>query len=480
MIPLSSGSDSMNLPSLKEAGKRTKSSIPFITEEYNLPESLKKLGTGRKYFIRTYGCQMNVHDSENIKAILEMMSFEETETLENADFILLNTCAIRENAHNKMFGFLGRVKHLKETHPHIITAICGCMAQEESVVEALMKKYKWVDVIFGTHNIHRLPYIIERAMSRQEQEIEVFSKEGEVIENIPVKRDSKYKAWVNIMFGCDKFCTYCIVPYTRGKQRSRKKEFILEEVRDLVKHGYQEVTLLGQNVNAYGKDLEETSSMGELLEEVAQTGIPRIRFMTSHPWDFDDKMIDVIARYDNIMPYVHLPLQSGSNRILKLMGRRYTKEQYLELVSKLKKKIPNLALTTDIIVGFPGETEEDFEETLEVVRACEYDSAFTFIFSPREGTPAARMEDTTPMEEKNTRLYKLNELVNEYANKKNQQYLGKTVKVLIEGPSEKGNLMGYTETMKLVNVDGSSSDIGKIVDCEITDVKTWSLDGKVV
>ncbi len=470
----------MQIPNLKEAGKRTNERIPFILENYELPEAMKELGVGKKYFIRTYGCQMNVHDSENIKAILELMSFEETETFEDADFILLNTCAIRENAHNKMFGFLGRVKHLKENKPHIITAICGCMAQEENVVESLMKKYKWVDIVFGTHNIHRLPYILERSMARREQEIEVFSKEGEVIENIPAKRDSKYKAWVNIMFGCDKFCTYCIVPYTRGKQRSRKPEYIIEEVEDLVKKGYLEVTLLGQNVNAYGKDLEEKSTMGDLLEEVAKTGIKRVRFMTSHPWDFDDKMIEVIGKYDNIMPYVHLPLQSGSNRILKLMGRRYTKEKYLELVEKIKNTIPNLALTTDIIVGFPGETEEDFQETLEVVRKCEYDSAFTFIFSPRVGTPAAKMEDNTTIDEKNKRLYELNELVNVYANKKNQSYLGKTVKVLIEGKGEKGNLMGYTDTMKLVNVDGDESSIGKIVDVEITQVKTWSLDGKIV
>lgn len=480
MVSWRSGSDTMNLPSLKEAQKRTRNKIPFIEEKYELSEDLKKLGQGKYYYIKTYGCQMNVHDSENIKAILESMSFQETEDFEQADFILLNTCAIRENAHNKMFGFLGRVKHLKEERPHIITAICGCMAQEESVVDALMKKYKWVDIVFGTHNIHRLPYILERSMARREQEIEVFSKEGEVVENIPVKRDSKYKAWVNIMFGCDKFCTYCIVPYTRGKQRSRKPELIVSEVEDLVKKGYQEVTLLGQNVNAYGKDLEDPCDMGTLLEMVAKTGIPRIRFMTSHPWDFNDAMIDVISSYDNIMPYVHLPLQSGSDRILKLMGRRYTKAQYLELVSKLKQKIPNLALTTDIIVGFPGETREDFEETLEVVKTCEYDSAFTFIFSPREGTPAAKMKDITSLEEKNQRLYELNALVNEYANKKNQEYLGKVVKVLIEGPSEKGNLMGYTETMKLVNVDGNEETIGKIVDVEITDVKTWSLDGKVV
>lgn len=480
MVLSSSGSDTMQIPSLKEARKRTNKKVSFVIDDYQLPETLKKIGEGKKFFIRTYGCQMNVHDSENIRAILELMSFEETQELEDADFILLNTCAIRENAHNKMFGFLGRVKHLKEQRPHIITAICGCMAQEEAVVCELSQKYKWVDIIFGTHNIHRLPTLIERTMARHEQEIEVFSIEGDVIENIPVKRDSKYKAWVNIMFGCDKFCTYCIVPYTRGKQRSRKPEFILEEVKDLVNKGYQEVTLLGQNVNAYGKDLEESYTMGDLLEDVAKTGIRRVRFMTSHPWDFDDKMIDVISQYENIMPYVHLPLQSGSDRILKLMGRRYTKEIYLELVKKLKAKIPSLALTTDIIVGFPGETEEDFKETLEVVKECEYDSAFTFIFSPRVGTPAAKMKDDLTTEEKNRRLYQLNELINDFANKKNQTYLGKTVKVLIEGPGEKGNLMGYTDTMKLVNVDGKEEDIGKIVEVEITGVKTWSLDGKVV
>ena len=470
----------MQIPNLKEAGKRTNNRIQFIIDDYEIPDSLKGLGSGKRYFIKTYGCQMNVHDSENIKAILEMMSFEETCVFEEADFILLNTCAIRENAHNKMFGFLGRVKHVKESNPHIITAICGCMAQEENVVDSLMKKYKWVDIVFGTHNIHRLPYILETSIARREQEIEVYSIEGDVIENIPVKRDSKYKAWVNIMFGCDKFCTYCIVPYTRGKQRSRQPEFIVEEVEELVKKGYLEVTLLGQNVNAYGKDLEEKTTMGDLLEKVAKTGIKRVRFMTSHPWDFDDKMIEVISKYDNIMPYVHLPLQSGSNRILKLMGRRYTQEKYLELVDKLKSTIPNLALTTDIIVGFPKETEEDFKETLEVVKRCEYDSAFTFIFSPRVGTPAAKMEDNTSLEEKNRRLQELNDLVNTYANKKNQEYLGSVVKVLIEGTGEKGNLMGYTDTMKLVNVDGDSSNIGKIVDVEITDVKTWSSDGKII
>lgn len=470
----------MKLPDLKEARKRTTKDILIKTSENIVKDNLKDLGKGRKYYVKTYGCQMNVHDSENIKAILEEMSFEETDIFEDADLIILNTCAIRENAHNKVFGFLGRVKHLKETKPHIICGICGCMAQEENVVNEIKTKYKWVDIVFGTHNIDNLPNILATSMERKEQEIEVYSIEGEVIENLPVKRDSKYKAWVNIMFGCDKFCTYCIVPYTRGKQRSREPKYIIDEVNRLVSDGYKEVTLLGQNVNAYGKDLKMDYKMGDLLRDVAKTGIERIRFMTSHPWDFDDDMISAIKDNENIMPYVHLPLQSGSDRILKLMGRRYTKEEYLTLYKKLKDNIPNVSITTDIIVGFPGETREDFEQTLDVVEKCKYDSAFTFIFSPREGTPAAKMEDDVSLEEKNKRLYELNDLVNKYANEANQRYLNKTTKVLIEGIGEKGNLFGYTDTMKLVNVDGDKSNIGKIVDVKITDIKTWSLDGILI
>jgi len=471
----------MNLPNLLEAKKRTNSKTIIKTKEYIMNENLSKIGYGKKYFIKTYGCQMNVHDSENIKAILEDMNFTETLNFEEADLILLNTCAIRENAHNKFFGFLGRVKHLKETKSGIITCICGCMAQEEIVVDDIKNKFKWVDVVFGTHNIHKLPQLLKESIDKNSQEIEVYSIEGEVIENIPVKRDSKYKAWVNIMYGCDKFCTYCIVPYTRGKQRSRLKEDIVKEVNDLVKDGYLEVTLLGQNVNAYGKDLETDYNMANLLEEVAQTGIKRVRFMTSHPWDFTDDMLDIISKYDNIMPYIHLPLQSGSNKILKLMGRRYTKEKYIELVNKIKQTIPNVALTTDIIVGFPGETEEDFDETLDVVNACKYDSAFTFIFSPRVGTPAAKMNDDIDIKIKEQRLYQLNELVNGYANDNNQKYLNKIVPVLIEEKSEKeGMLMGYTDTMKLVNVSGKEKYIGTIQNVKITSIKTWSLDGEIV
>jgi len=469
----------MILPNLKEAKKRTDKKI--LTRIYEIDDKYRNIGNNKKYYIKTYGCQMNVHDSENIKALLETMNFIETDKMEDADLILLNTCAIRENAHNKVFGFLGRVKHLKEERPNIISGICGCMAQEENVVKEIKNKYKWVDIVFGTHNIKNLPAILNDSLIKKEQEIEVFSIEGDIVENLPVKRDSKYKAWVNIMYGCDKFCTYCIVPYTRGKQRSREPKYIIDEVIKLVNLGYKEVTLLGQNVNAYGKDLDIDYKMSDLLKDVANTGIDRVRFVTSHPWDFDDEMIDVISKYDNIMPYIHLPLQSGSDRILKLMGRRYTKEEYLNLYKKLKDKIKNVSITTDIIVGFPGETEEDFLETLDVVNKCKYDSAYTFIFSPREGTPAAKMKDDISVEEKNERLHRLNEIVNKYANLANQKYLNKTVKVLIEGKSEKDDmLMGYTDTMKLVNVKANKDNIGKIVDVKITDIKTWSLDGQII
>jgi len=470
----------MILPDLKEAKRRTKNKIEIINDDYQVPDNVKSIGLNKYYHIITYGCQMNVHDSENISAILEDMKYTKTDDMNNADVIVINTCAIRENAHNKVMGMLGRIKHLRETKSDVITIFCGCMAQEESIVNEIKDKYKWVDIVFGTHNIHKLPVYMSNFIEIQKQDINVFSIEGSVYENIPVKRDSKYKAWVNIMYGCDKFCTYCIVPYTRGKQRSRLPKDIIEEVKDLKNNGYLEVTLLGQNVNAYGKDLNINYTMTNLLEDVAKTGIERIRFVTSHPWDFTDDMIDVIAKYDNVMPYIHLPVQSGSSRILKLMGRRYTKEEYIELFNKIKNKIPNASISTDIIVGFPGETEEDFKDTLDIVEKLKYDLAYTFIFSKRVGTPAYNMEDKVTEEEKKERLSRLNELVNKYANMNNMKYKDKVVEVLIEGESEKeGYLMGYTDTMKLVNVYADKSYIGKIVKVKITDVKTWSLDGEI-
>lgn len=463
-------------PCQMEEKKRNKDEV-FKKEDYI---TYNNLGNNKTYFVKTYGCQMNEHDSENIRAILEDLGFRPSDDIYDSDLVILNTCAIRENAHNKVFGLLGRIKHNKESRD-VIVGFCGCMAQEEHVVNLIEKKYKYIDFVFGTHNIHKLPTILKTVMEKNERVIEVYNRPTEILEDIPVKRDSNIKAWVNIMLGCDKFCTYCIVPYTRGTQRSRNKDDIINEIIKLKNEGYKEVTLLGQNVNAYGKDLNIDYKMADLLEDAAKTGIDRIRFVTSHPWDFEDKMIDVISKYPNIMPYIHLPLQSGSDRILKLMGRRYTRAEYITLFNKIKEKVKNVSITTDIIVGFPGETEEDFEETLSLVNECKFDSAFTFIFSPREGTPASKMEDKVTIEEKENRLHRLNELVNKYSLEKNKEYVGKTVKVLIEGKSDKENvLMGYTDTMKLVNAKGNVDAIGTIVDVKILDAKTWSLDGEII
>jgi tRNA-2-methylthio-N6-dimethylallyladenosine synthase len=468
----------MKLPNLDEARKRTTKKIEHIYLEQNYND---ETFANQKYFLRTYGCQMNVHDGEEIAARLESLGFTSTEELTQADIVILNTCAIRENAHDKLYGFLGRCKHEKEkNNPNLIIGICGCMAQEENVVNELMSKHKYVDIVFGTHNIHELQELI--ISKKEKQNIQVYSCEGNVYENIEYKRDSNIKAWVNIQYGCDKFCTYCIVPYTRGKQRSRRSCEILKEVQSLKDNGYKEITLLGQNVNAYGKEYKDEITFAELLKKVSEIGIDRIRFVTSHPWDFTDEMIHTIAENKNIMPYIHLPLQSGSSRILKLMGRRYTKEEYIELHDKIKNTIPNCSITTDIIVGFPNETDEDFEETLNVVNHCKYDSAFTFIYSPREGTPAAKMEDKIDMKTKEERLHRLNEVINNYSNQANQQYLNKIVPVLIEGISEKDStkVFGYTDTMKLVNVENASDKIGQIIDVEITEAKSFSLDGKAI
>ena len=470
----------MNMPDLNEARKRTKDKVNILYDEYKVPESVKNIGKGKSYTLLTYGCQMNVHDSENIAGIMEDMGYTRIEDYEKANIVILNTCAIRENAHNKVFGILGRIKHLKETNKELITVICGCMAQEESIAKMIRDKYPWIDIVLGTHNFYELPVYISKVLEDNKQEICVYSIEGDVVENIPAKRDSKVKAWVNIQYGCDKFCSYCIVPYTRGKQRSRLPKDILKEVEELKNNGYKEVTLLGQNVNAYGKDLDMNYTMADLLRDTSKIGIDRIRFVTSHPWDFTDEMIDVIAKYDNIMPYIHLPIQSGSDSILKKMNRRYTIDEYKELFYKLKNKIDNVSITTDIIVGFPNETEEDFEETLKVYNELKYDLAYTFIYSPREGTPAAKIKDSVPLEEKEKRLQRLNELVNKYAKEANDKYLNKIVKVLIEGPSDKGGkMMGYTDTMKLVNVDCDPKYVGEIVDVVITDVKTWSMEGVI-
>lgn len=466
----------MKVPDLLVAGDRKKVNI----KEKKLNLNIQPLYKGKKYFLRTYGCQMNVHDSEEIKYYLESLGYEAVEELEKADIVVLNTCAIRENAKDKVFGYLGRCKHLKKENPNLIIAIAGCLMQQPKEIEEIHNKHQYIDIIIGTHNLSELPSLIEEANNKKNQNIEVYSNSDVVFENVKYNRDSKISAWINIIYGCDKFCTYCIVPFTRGRERSRKMEEVLDEVKTLKDQGYLEITLLGQNVNAYGKDLNLGYDFATLLENVAKIGIPRIRFVTSHPWNFTDKMVDVIAKYDNIMPYVHLPIQSGSDEILKRMNRKYTIEEYKLLFDQIKKKIKNVSVTTDIIVGFPNETDEDFQKTLDIVNYCKFDGAYTFIFSPREGTAAARMEDKITMQVKEERLQRLNELVNKYSLESNKKLLGKTVEVLVIDKSEKDDskVYGYTDTMKLVNINGDKNLIGKIIPVKITDAKSFSLDGE--
>jgi tRNA-2-methylthio-N6-dimethylallyladenosine synthase len=469
-------------PSLKDAKKRGKEEVKYHSD-FQISDQFRGMGDGRKFYIRTFGCQMNEHDTEVMAGIFMALGYEPTQSVEDASVILLNTCAIRENAENKVFGELGHLKHLKKDNPDLLIGVCGCMSQEESVVNKILKTYQQVDMIFGTHNIHRLPNILHEAYMSKEMVIEVWSKEGDVIENLPKVRRGNIKGWVNIMYGCDKFCTYCIVPYTRGKERSRRPEDVIQEVRQLAAQGYQEITLLGQNVNAYGKDFEDIKyGLGDLMNEIRKIDIPRIRFMTSHPRDFDDRLIEVLATGGNLMNHIHLPVQSGSTDVLKIMARKYTREQYLELVGKIKAAIPEVSFTTDIIVGYPNETDEQFEETMSLYREVGFEAAYTFIYSPREGTPAAKMVDNVPMEVKKERLQRLNNLVNETSAEAMKKYKGQTVEVLVEGESKNNPevLAGYTSKSKLVNFKGPKTAIGKIVKVKITEAKTWSLNGEMV
>lgn len=466
-------------PSLRDARKRINRETQVI--KYTLPSYLENIGRNKTYHIKTYGCQGNLADSEKMAGILEAMGYQMVDEEFHADIIIFNTCAIRENAESRVFGELGRIKGLKQQNPDLLLAICGCMPQEENVVSRILEKYPHVDIIFGTHNIHKLGEYIYDAYLSKERVVEVFSKEGEIIEGLPSKRDHNAKAWVNIMYGCDEFCTYCIVPYTRGKERSRLPEDVISEVEELAKQGYKEVTLLGQNVNAYGKDLDMNYTFANLLDDLNKIDIPRIRFTTSHPRDLDDETIEVMAKRGNIMPHLHLPVQSGSNSVLKKMNRKYTKEIYLEKIKKLKELIPDISITTDIIVGFPTETDEDFKATLDLVKEVGFEGAFTFIFSPREGTPAARYEDDTSMEVKKARLQELNDLINEGYLTGNKRFEGKTVKVLVDGKSIKDPniLTGYTEHNKVVNFPGTEDLIGKIVNVKIEKAYTWHLRGIV-
>lgn len=470
-----------NTPDLKDARKRKNKETLVI--DFDNHFNIKGLGKNKTYSVVTYGCQGNEADSEMITGILEALEFTKSETLEDSDIILLNTCAIRENAENRVFGELGRLKKFKRNNPDLILGVCGCMPQEEKVIDRILKSFNQVDLVFGTHNIYKLPEYLETVILSKERVIEVFSEEGNIVEHLPKIRENSKKAWVNIMYGCDEFCTYCIVPYTRGKERSRKPEYIIEEVNELIKEGYQEITLLGQNVNSYGRDFDDiTYTFSNLLTDLNKLDIPRIRFTTSHPKDFDLETVKILSKGGNLMPYIHLPVQSGSNEVLKKMNRKYTKESYLELVENIYKYIPTVSLTTDIIVGFPGETEEQFLETLDLVKKCRFEGAYTFVFSAREGTPAATYEDNLSIKEKKERLYRLNELVNDGFLVGTKRFENKEVKVLVDGVSKKHDdiLAGYTENNKLINFKGDKSLIGKIVKVKAYEAKTWFLNGEQV
>ena len=469
-------------PDMKQAAVRNMEVLPkYQYQSVVIDEDIKGFLKGKNYFIRTYGCQGNLRDSEVIAGILSNMGYQETNSVDNADIIILNTCCVRENAEKKVFGEIGTLKSLKQKNPELIIGVCGCMVQQEHIVSTILSKYQQVDLLFGTHNIYQLPSLIKDVITSNQRICNVLSNQGDIQEDLPSCRASNFKAWVNIMYGCNKFCTYCIVPYTRGKERSRKSVDILNEIKELKAKGYKEVTLLGQNVNAYGKDIDDLS-FPELMEQIALTGIERIRFTTSHPWDFSEELIDVIAKYDNIMNHIQLPVQSGDDEILRLMGRRYSRKQYLDLVERIKAKIPQASITTDIIVGFPNESEEAFENTLSLCEIVKYDSAFTFIYSPRVGTPAAKMKDNVSMETKKQRFNKLTAVIAKNELEKYKTFEGKTVKVLVEGPSKKNVeiLSGYTEDMKLVNFKGNIDKVGQIVNVKITKAKTYTLEGEQV
>lgn len=468
-------------PNHRKEKQRGKEDVQ-VHYDHAVPEEMRGIGIGKHYIVYTFGCQMNEHDSETIKGMLEQMGYRATEDRKEADIILLNTCAIRENAEDKVFGELGHLKHLKTEKPGLLLGVCGCMSQEEGVVNRILQRHGFVDMIFGTHNIHRLPHLIQEALFSKEMVVEVWSKEGDIIENLPKKREGM-RAWVNIMYGCDKFCTYCIVPFTRGKERSRRPDDVLAEVRELARQGFKEITLLGQNVNAYGKDFTDISyTFADLMDDIRKIDIPRVRFMTSHPRDFDDRLVEVLGKGGNLVEHIHLPVQSGSSEVLKKMSRKYSREVFLELVRKIKRAVPNVVLTTDIIVGFPGETDEQFEETLSLVREVGFDSAYTFIYSPREGTPAAAMVDNVPMEVKKVRLQKLNEVINEYSRQSNDLMMDQVVEVLVEGESKNNSsvLSGRTRSNKLVHFEGGTELIGQFVQVKITDPMTWYIKGSLI
>jgi len=430
----------------------------------------------------TYGCQQNENDTERIRGILEECGFGFTDEPEKADIIIYNTCAVRENAEQKVFGRLGILKHMKETRRDLIVGLCGCMIQQGHITETIKEKYPHVNLIFGTHTLHRLPELLWDVLSKRKRVIDIEDSDGYIAEGIPVKRENDSKAWVSVMYGCNNFCTYCIVPYVRGRERSRKSENILNEIKELVKSGVTEITLLGQNVNSYGKDLDENIDFSDLLRMVNEIdGLSRIRFVTSHPKDFSDKLIDTMAECDKVCKQLHLPFQAGNDRVLKEMNRGYTKAEYLDKIARLKSKIPDIALSTDVIVGFPTETNEDFRDTIDVLKTVEFDNIFSFIYSRREGTPAAKLDFVLSEDEIHKNFNELLEVQNEISLKKNVAFEGKTVEVLVDGTSKTDSSMlsGRMDNTKIVNFPGDPGLEGKYVKVKITKAHTWSLNGEL-
>ena len=439
-----------------------------------------------KYMIQTFGCQMNEHDSENLAGMLDAMGYEATLMTNDCDLIIYNTCAVRENAELKVYGNLGHLKLAKRKNPDLKIAVCGCMMQQPHVVKEIKSKYKHVDLVFGTHNLYKFPELLTNTMDSDSILVDVWDVDGEVVEGLRSSRKFELKAFVNIMYGCNNFCTYCIVPYTRGRERSRTPEDIINEIKELAANGTKEITLLGQNVDSYGKTLEEDITFAQLLRMVNEVeGLERIRFMTSHPKDISDEVIYAMRDCDKVCEFLHLPVQCGSTSLLKKMNRHYSKEDYLRIIEKAKAEIPGIAFSTDLMIGFPGETEEDLLDTIDVVEKVKYDNAFTFIYSKREGTPAAKMEDQIPEDVKHERFNRVLAKVNEILAGLNAQYVGKTVEVLIEGKSktDESKFTGRTRQNKLVNftVKNPEADLlGKLMNVKITEATTFSLVGEEV
>lgn len=452
-------------------------------------EEINKINLDKnpKYIILTMGCQLNENDSEKLSGMIEKMGYTNTENIEEADLIVFNTCCVRENAEDKLFGKLGEAKRIKEKRGTII-AIGGCMMQEKHIVDKLQKSYPFFDIVFGTHTLHKFPQDLYNVILNKKRIEDIIDIDGEIIEGLPIKRNDNIKASVTIMYGCNNFCSYCIVPYVRGRERSRKPEDIINEVRELADKGYKEITLLGQNVNSYMRnevlenENEKITSFAKLLYAVNEIkGIERIRFISPHPKDFTEDVIDAIKKCDKVCKLIHLPLQSGNSRVLKEMNRKYTKQQYLELVEKMKKEIPNLTLSTDIIVGFPGETDEEFEDTLDVVKKVNFEQVYMFIYSRRVGTPADRMQNQVPEEQKHIRFEKLKKLVEEQIEEKNKKYINTIQKVLVEGKSKNNEdmLTGRTDSNKVVIFKGNDNLIGQIINLKIVSEHMWYLKGEV-